>query len=340
MNDKKLVRLCWNTEAWRKPSGWQGKSRNKGTHEGRNGYGGEEWLLDPTKRIGRFMYGYIEMPESQRKTHEGSTFDLSLYSIDGDTHQRWYVGDIKNVTILTDEECEAIRNEYRSRGWLPLMRRQLLEVGANVSCLRKYGHWNNVKFTPSDAHVLATPRLLFPRGNTLRVARYKMINLPSHLGLGPDWTFQHGGTLRKPSIPRTPSRRTRQALSDLHARIHAGAKVHLERAYGKRRVRVESPLPMGQSIDIVVQRGRSKYTFYEVKTAPSIRLCIREALSQLLEYACYPDARRADKLVVIGPHRITPDAKSYLRLLRDRFHLPIYYQFFDVEQGRLMKPLQ
>ena len=45
----------------------------------------------------------------------------------------------------------------------------------------------------------------------------------------------------------------------------------------------ENSTSIGTEIDIVTKHG-DEYDLYEIKTALDIRLCIREALSQLLEY--------------------------------------------------------
>lgn len=66
--------------------------------------------------------------------------------------------------------------------------------------------------------------------------------------------------------------------------------------------------------------------FYELKVAPSIQACVRLALGQLLEYAHWPSDARAVELIVVGEGTPDEDARAYLRLLRDRFTLPVWYR--------------
>ncbi|BCV27179.1 hypothetical protein [Shewanella algae] len=61
---KKIARICWNSNGWITPSGRPGKSSNKDSYEYQNGYGHEEWLLDTTKIIDGYHYGYIKQLES------------------------------------------------------------------------------------------------------------------------------------------------------------------------------------------------------------------------------------------------------------------------------------
>ncbi len=81
--------------------------------------------------------------------------------------------------------------------------------------------------------------------------------------------------------------------------------------YGKNNVGTELPSGVGTSVDLVV-RSDGKYWFYEIKTSPSPRACIREALGQLLEYSFWPGAQEAMRLVVVGETALDKDGKEYL----------------------------
>lgn len=69
--------------------------------------------------------------------------------------------------------------------------------------------------------------------------------------------------------------------------------------------------------------------YYEIKTAATARACIREALGQLLEYAHAPGAEAVDELVVASDRPLTQDAGDWLRVLSERYGLPIRY--FEVQ---------
>jgi len=106
------------------------------------------------------------------------------------------------------------------------------------------------------------------------------------------------------------------------------------RQHGSPNVRVEHPAQQGRHIDVVVRRGKT-LSFYEVKTAPTARTCIRQALPQLLEYSYWPGAQEADRLIVVGEPKVTQAAAEYLKMLRSRFSMPVYYQQIDLAKGNL-----
>jgi hypothetical protein len=100
----------------------------------------------------------------------------------------------------------------------------------------------------------------------------------------------------------------------------------LEAEHGKGCVGAEVSTGAGTAIDIVVKTAKFCW-FYEIKTAMTVKACIRQATPQLLEYAYWHGtADRADRLIIVGPRPITKQAKKYLDFLRDTFKLELYYE--------------
>jgi len=99
----------------------------------------------------------------------------------------------------------------------------------------------------------------------------------------------------------------------------------LARRFGKGNVGTENQGANGTSIDLVVRQRRG-FWFYEIKTAQSPRACIREALGQLLEYAFWPGAQEAARLIVASERPIDKEGSDYLRCLKQRFSLPLEYE--------------
>lgn len=95
--------------------------------------------------------------------------------------------------------------------------------------------------------------------------------------------------------------------------------------FGVENVGTEIGTGYGTSVDAVVQAGGERW-FYEIKTASSAKACIREGLSQVLEYAYWSGKPQAQKLIIVSPNPETSGAKRYLEYLRDNFNLPIYYE--------------
>lgn len=78
--------------------------------------------------------------------------------------------------------------------------------------------------------------------------------------------------------------------------------------HGKDNVGTERPSGVGKRIDVVVQRDNG-YWFYEIKVADSPRVCLREAVGQLLEYAFRPGGQSATRLIVVG--EVAIDAEGW-----------------------------
>ena len=82
----------------------------------------------------------------------------------------------------------------------------------------------------------------------------------------------------------------------------------------------------GLPIDVVVKHEDETYSLYEIKTSHDPRICIREAIGQLLEYAYWPGGGPVVKhLVIVGPNPMDDEAEEYLTELKGRFGLPIRY---------------
>lgn len=94
--------------------------------------------------------------------------------------------------------------------------------------------------------------------------------------------------------------------------------------YGKKNVGTEVNVN-GLSIDLVVKR-EGEYWFYEIKTASTVKACIRQALGQIMEYSYWPGHQQATKLVIAGEPVATEDESKYLDFLREEFKIPIEYR--------------
>jgi hypothetical protein len=110
-----------------------------------------------------------------------------------------------------------------------------------------------------------------------------------------------------------------------HMVIQRALFVRLREKHGVAHVCCERSSGVGIRVDVMVRSGE-EYWFYEVKTGGTARACIREALGQLLEYAYWPGAQRATRLVVVGEPSLDARAREYLAMLRQQFSLPIEYE--------------
>lgn len=144
------------------------------------------------------------------------------------------------------------------------------------------------------------------------------------------FVFQPGHNEKKTgTVTVTPSKKESTATL-LHNEIQNALYADLVAQYGKDNVGTENSTGQGTSIDIVVKTGEFCW-FYEIKTAPSVKACIRQAIPQLLEYAYWHgNDDRADRLIIVSPLPITKEAKTYLNFLNEKFHLEIYYHQYQI----------
>jgi hypothetical protein len=111
----------------------------------------------------------------------------------------------------------------------------------------------------------------------------------------------------------------------------------LQSRFKDSKVGAEVPAGRGKKIDIVVEDNGS-FTFYEIKTSSCLQTCIRQALSQLIEYSFWPDTERATRLVIVTENYATDETMKYLAWLRERLGLSVYHQRFDTKLKVLEEP--
>ncbi|MNF65387.1 hypothetical protein D3C85_839600 [compost metagenome] len=337
MNDKKVARVCWNTNNWQKPSGKLGKVKNTHAYETETGYGHEEWFLDIGKLVDGYHYGYIQAIGQHRETYVDQIYDISFYTINSKTKERWWLGEILNVQVVAGEESEGVHQVYKSNGWLGEMHAQLAAVEADTVQFKRIAPENFfcIKFTPEDMKILEEP-LPFSSGDpAVKSDYYNLKNRtisPVMKGVG-EFIFASGGTSDKTHTTAVYRSQTKD-IDLIHNQIQAFLRETFEKQYKKANVTIENSTGFGTKIDVVVKQDKS-FVFYEIKTANTAKQSIREALSQLLEYSCYSDKNLAAKLVVVSPAKLTTDAKKYLENIRSLFKIPLFYQCIDLEGKKL-----
>lgn len=134
-------------------------------------------------------------------------------------------------------------------------------------------------------------------------------------------------------ISKAASAKTK--ANQLHNDIQNKLYLHLCDEVGAKNVGTEIDTGSGTAIDAATNLPE-EITFYEIKTANSVRACIRQAIPQLLEYAFWPKDNRADRLVIVSHLPVTKAAERYLEHLREKFNLPIFYQQFSLKTNKLI----
>lgn len=161
-------------------------------------------------------------------------------------------------------------------------------------------------------------------GNTLEDEKF-FFGEASDVGSLPSLIFTPGHAPKKTGTVPVKFSNSEGKVELLHNALQTTLYKTLVKEYGESSVRTELPTGHGTSIDLVVKTATS-FWFYEIKVAKSLKACIRQAIPQLLEYAYWrADNTIAARLYIASNFSMTPDAESFLTLLRERFNLPIYY---------------
>ncbi|WP_028453017.1 hypothetical protein [Chitinilyticum aquatile] len=339
MNEEKVARICWNANKWQYPSGKAGKvaSGSSGAYETKTGYGHEEWLFDVSKLVNGYHYAYIQAIGQHREKYEGEIFNISFYTINSAKKERWWLGEIHNIHVVSSDESRSVHATYMKNGWLKEMFAQLEAVGADVDEFKDINpdSFCCIKFRPEDMHLLEEPRLFSSKDPAVKSDYYNLKNkVGNPLGIEDrKFHFTPGFTAKKDSTTASYSSQKKE-IDLVHNQMQEQIYEQLAEIYGKDNVSCEQETGFGTKIDVAV-RSSDGYVFYELKTANTSKQCIREALAQLMEYAYYPDESRASRLIVVGPVNISHESKKYLENLRRKFLLPIYYIKYDLETKNL-----
>ncbi len=349
--EKRIARLAFNTNGWIMPSGPYGKSSHKESHEAKYGYGHEEWLFDTSKLIDSYHYGFLEPIRKQQDAYKENTYQVWLYTIDGKSKKRYWVGEINNLEVLSQQDAEAIKQAYKKNGWLKEMEEQIVASGANN---RGFSDWRgvdlfNIRYKPENLKV-NDPYYELPETHPIiEQSRYSFAHFKDNFQVvdfekatdtfsftGDDVEKDEVDDLKVEIVVHSREPKTIE-ITYLHKVISQKLTKFLKELYGNKNVKAEHRSGIGANkVDIIVNTKTDGLVFYEIKTYNSVKASIREALGQLLEYSMWADKMKANQLIIITQkHKDIEEVKTYFSHLRSKLGLSIYYQWFDIETNEL-----
>jgi hypothetical protein len=337
--EKRLARICWNDYGWVMPSGVYGKSVSPDLHEGKFGYGHEEWLLDVSKVIGNYHYGFLEPVRKHQHAFSERLFEVWLYAIHGETGKRFLIGKINKLEALNRDQSEAVLDVYKEKGWFDNMEEQIRICGANA---KGFSDWKgidlfNVRFLPGNLQLNAD-YIEVPEDHYLYTqTRYSFSHYKEDFSFEDDevisFSFKENSGLPGNQKEKTPAKYIRSPkiieLNFLHYEIREKLTAHLQKIYGYKNVTPEHPTGYQDNRIDIVANDNGRLIFYEIKTYPALKTSIREAFGQLMEYAHWTNNRRSDELIIITHICATKSVKTYFKFLRETYNLKIFYQSFD-----------
>lgn len=346
-NQKRIARITYNDEGWVKPSGKYGKSEAENSFEAENGYGHEEWLFDFGKVYKGYHYAFLEPIQKEHQAYvKGNPYDVVLFTINGETKQRYYIGEIFNVEVISEKEAEDVCQYYKKKGWLDDMIEQVKEV----SDYEGFYNWKglevfNVRFRVSDVKQADSFDAPIPPDNPINnLNRYSFAHYKKEYALiedtesdtynfdtAKDSELPIGGEVKKRKHERQPKT---VEIEDLHQAI--SDKLFAKFKNEGRIVKREVGAGYGNNRIDLVEQVSDGDIFYEIKTYPSLKTSIRMAIGQLLEYSMWTTQNKAKELIVVT--QPMPDfgkVKEYFAHIRKTYNIPLYYQSFDVDTNEL-----
>ena len=146
----------------------------------------------------------------------------------------------------------------------------------------------NLRYRPENLRKFDVLKPVDRKEPNVKTSYYtSLYNLKTIFKLEDHFVFQPGFRTEETDIDVKNGSSRRSHISKRHPVIQKALYDYLVKEYGKENVGTENLTPIGTEIDIVAKHG-DEYDLYEIKTISDIRLCIRESLSQLLEYGLYP----------------------------------------------------
>lgn len=323
-NENKITRICWNDRDWKGPSGKNGKNKSSDTFEGKYGFGFEEWLNEQSRIIEGYHYSFIQSLGSSK--HFGKIYNIAL--VKSDIHgNRFLAGKIKNGICISHQESADIFAIYQSKNWLKEMYKEIESVGGKSIYFRTQqpGFMFNIKYKPNNIMIYDESPIL--PDDYLPTYRYKLLdvnedNLTSIMNEEIDLdegNFKSTSTIKKGTSKGSSYDPTHNNMQNsltrlLRSRTDIYNLVQIEK----------------NRIDIKARTLNDEWHFYEIKTCGTAKKAIRMAIGQIMEYAYWPDIRKANKLIIVSEIEPGPSTKKYMKYLRHKFHIPIYYQSFNL----------
>lgn len=360
MQDKKFFcRITYNKNRWTEPSGSDGKSNGDGTFEGKYGFGLEEWLNDVSKLVDGYHYSFLQQfNDGSNSDKIGCHLIFFTYETGGNYS---IVGELKKFTIVDENEYNQILTVYKTNNWLLEMFDQLsVKKGTNEK------HFNdlintdkenslrifNIKFFPEDLVIYEKPI----KDKTIKneyysdlyefdsnTNEYKKFITSSKFKFQSNINEQFLDLIESPKISEYEVKNNDYSVTYLHNYISQELIKHLRQAYELKSISENQPTNKGNTkIDIAVQINEQEYIFYEIKTHSSIKLCVREAIGQLLEYGLWEKEKNINvqKYIIVSRKNDIEidDAKKYMEALR-KLGLKIWLITFDLENSEFSKEL-
>ncbi len=343
----KICRICWNTNGWTSPSGRQGKAPTD-SHEKRYGFGHEEWLFDTSRIIDGYQYGFLEPIRNVQETYKGRKFQLFLYSRDSRKKQNFWIGQLNDVEVISKEDAAIIIDKYKTKGLLDIMKIQLEEVGLDGNKIEnEYLNENdiiNIRFRKNEIqNIFENPIQVEEEDKRISSPRYALLPWDGINNIDPPeeedyFNTGNSGNGKLKSKARATHHSGTKEIELTHNLISDSFLEYLKKEKGQNKVKRECRVVGNNRIDIVA-REEDGDIFYEIKTYPFLKTCLRYALGQLIEYSCYPEKNRAKKFYLVSDIEADDKFEKYIKHLNKSFSFNLGYICYSIDRKEITQQI-
>ena len=338
----RISRICWNSKNWTKPSGKNGKSKDKNSFENMFGFGTEEWLFDLNKLINGKHFASLQSINRNLEKYKNLLFNITLYANDSNSNQNYWIGEIKNVIILDDSKALDIFEEYKKNNWLLEMESDVKDISGNVDEFKSLNSTSlfNIEFSPKDVYIF-DELIPFRKGEDLNNYRYILLNRKMKSSKLNEEIIKNNGSpseIRLDPISKNFNEKIVE-YDVIHNKIQNGFFKYLKAKYPMENITKEQ---RKGHCRIDIMRESSNFTncvFYEVKSYNNLRTSLRIALGQLLEYSFYPKLNYTNNLVVISHLECNENLEKYIKHLSNILGINLGYIQFDFENTKILQSI-
>lgn len=333
---KVFTRLTSNENKWELPSPHRWRKENQGkkniAFENQYGFGHEEWLMNPRYNVNGFQYGYIRGIENAREGVEQYN-EVHLYTVKKEKANNlvYYIGHIKNLISIRDNETEQRKIQKVVERYKSDMMKELEYINADINGMIKFPFWAVVKFRVEDVSFFEEP-IYQPNFDLEKYKRFQPYQFHGNI----EDVFEteeeersSGFVSGKSSQTTVYNRKNKEAsvtVEKIHSEIIDALELFLKPTYSlsAKNLSIERTRFAGNIADVVTKENNSSITIYEVKTSASGRRNIRDAISQLLDYALHSEDK-VNKLFIVSPSWLTKTEIDFLSGLKSKIGFSIEY---------------
>jgi hypothetical protein len=339
-----FTRLTSNLNQWVTPSGHSWKKSNQGKrnipYEKQFGFGHEEWLFNFRYSSKGYQYGFIRgLSRFSKSDNIDKVYLYTVKEMNG-SKQVYYLGFLKNVEILPSNWREIYPHIIQK--FLDYKKAVIDEVeqtNGDINGLLKDELIPVIRFKLSDINLFDRPRFLekFPLTRYKRFQPYvltetikRIFENISDANFNEESYFIPGKSKQKGTYSKFIDRQEK-SITPLHSEIIENLENFLKPNFSIRlkNISIEKTIFRGNIADVVLEYRNRTYCIYEIKTSPSARKNIRDAIGQLLDYALNSGNMKIKKLVIVSPKSGKDNELAFFNSLKKIISFDLEYLIYD-----------